>query len=54
MWDRNQMAARAAQELLVDAPPREALQPSRLEEVFHVPFHWNENSQGRVFLTYGR
>ena len=40
--------------LLVDAPPREALRPDRLEKVFHVPFHWNENSQGRVFLTYGR
>ena len=40
--------------LAADGPPCEALRPSRLEEVFRVPFHWHQNEQGRVFLTYGQ
>ncbi len=40
--------------LVADAPPCDALRPDRLQEVFHVPFHWNESAEGRVFLTYGR
>ncbi|MFN7924968.1 MAG: ABC transporter ATP-binding protein [Bryobacteraceae bacterium] len=39
--------------LAADAPPAEAMQPKRLEEVFHVPFHWHRGAEGRVFLTYG-
>lgn len=40
--------------LKADAPPCEAMNPSLLEAVFHVPFHWHQNQEGRVFLTYGR
>lgn len=40
--------------LAANAPPREAMQPQDLERVFHVPFHWHQNAEGRVFLTYGR
>ena len=40
--------------LVADASPAVAMRPPRLEEVFHVPFHWHRNAEGRVFLTYGR
>jgi ABC-type cobalamin/Fe3+-siderophores transport system ATPase subunit len=40
--------------LVSDALPCNALHPDRLEAVFHVPFYWNKNAEGRVFLTYGR
>jgi ABC-type cobalamin/Fe3+-siderophores transport system ATPase subunit len=40
--------------LVADAPPCDALRPQQLEEVFRVPFYWNKNAEGRVFLTYGR
>lgn len=40
--------------LVADGPPCDAMKPSDLERVFHVPFHWHQNSEGRVFLTYGR
>ncbi len=40
--------------LAADAPPCEAMRPEALERIFHVPFHWHQNEQGRVFLTYGR
>lgn len=40
--------------LAADGPPREAMHPERLRSIFHVPFHWHENSEGRVFLSYGR
>ena len=40
--------------LAADAIPCEALEPARLERVFHVPFHWHQSADGRVFLTYGR
>ena len=40
--------------LTADGPPREAMRPADLERVFHVPFHWHQNPEGRVFLTYGR
>ncbi|MBL8176288.1 MAG: ABC transporter ATP-binding protein [Bryobacterales bacterium] len=40
--------------LVADGPPGEALEPRRLEEVFHVPFYWHGGDDGRVFLTYGR
>ena len=46
LLDRGRLAA--------DATPDEAFRPQRLEEVFHVPFHWHRNAEGRVFLTYGR
>ena len=46
LLDRGRLAA--------DAAPREAFRPERMEEIFHVPFHWHENVKGRVFLTYGR
>lgn len=40
--------------LVADGPPCDALEPRRLEEVFHVPFYWHGGDDGRVFLTYGR
>lgn len=40
--------------LAADGPPREAMRPERLQAIFHVPFHWHESSEGRVFLSYGR
>lgn len=40
--------------LAADAPPCDAMRPQDLERVFHVPFHWHQNAEGRVFLTYGR
>lgn len=40
--------------LVADGAPCEALEPRRLEEVFHVPFYWHGGEDGRVFLTYGR
>jgi iron complex transport system ATP-binding protein len=39
--------------LAADAPPCDAFQPARLEAVFEVPFHWHQDSEGRIFLTYG-
>jgi ABC-type cobalamin/Fe3+-siderophores transport system ATPase subunit len=46
LLDRGRLAA--------DAAPCEAMRPEALERIFHVPFHWHQNEQGRVFLTYGR
>ena len=40
--------------LVADGPPCDAMRPADLERVFHVPFHWHQNTEGRVFLTYGR
>lgn len=40
--------------IVADAAPDQALRPERLEEIFHVPFHWHRSEQGRVFLTYGQ
>ena len=40
--------------LVADGPPCDALDPTLLHDVFHVPFHWHTSSEGRVFLTYGR
>ena len=40
--------------LVADGPPCDAMRPADLENVFRVPFHWHQNSEGRVFLTYGR
>jgi ABC-type cobalamin/Fe3+-siderophores transport system ATPase subunit len=40
--------------LVADGPPCDALEPERLHDVFHVPFHWHTSTEGRVFLTYGR
>jgi iron complex transport system ATP-binding protein len=40
--------------LAADGPPCDAMRPVDLERVFHVPFHWHQNAEGRVFLTYGR
>jgi len=40
--------------LAADGPPSEAMRPPELERVFHVPFHWHQSAEGRVFLTYGR
>ena len=40
--------------LVADGPPCDAMRPADLERVFHVPFHWHQNAEGRVFLTYGR
>ena len=40
--------------LAADGPPCDAMRPADLERVFHVPFHWHQNAEGRVFLTYGR
>ncbi|MBI2685248.1 MAG: ABC transporter ATP-binding protein [Acidobacteria bacterium] len=40
--------------LVADAGPLEAMRPDALEHVFHVPFHWHQSAEGRVFLTYGR
>lgn len=40
--------------LSADGPPCDAMRPADLERVFHVPFHWHQNAEGRVFLTYGR
>lgn len=40
--------------LVADGPPCDAMRPADLERVFHVPFHWHQNADGRVFLTYGR
>lgn len=40
--------------LAADGPPCDAMRPGELERVFHVPFHWHQNAEGRVFLTYGR
>ncbi|MFN9263432.1 MAG: ABC transporter ATP-binding protein [Acidobacteriota bacterium] len=39
--------------LAADGNPCAALEPARLEQVFRVPFHWHQNPEGRVFLTYG-
>jgi iron complex transport system ATP-binding protein len=41
-------------QLAADGPPCDAMRPADLERVFHVPFHWHQNAEGRVFLTYGR
>lgn len=46
LLDRGRLAA--------DGPPCEAMEPGALERIFHVPFHWHQNAEGRVFLTYGR
>lgn len=46
LLDRGRLAA--------DGPPCDAMRPSGLQRVFHVPFHWHQNAEGRVFLTYGR
>jgi iron complex transport system ATP-binding protein len=40
--------------LVADGPPCDAMGPADLERIFRVPFHWHQNSEGRVFLTYGR
>lgn len=40
--------------LVADGPPCDAMRPADLERVFRVPFHWHQNQEGRVFLTYGR
>lgn len=40
--------------MAADGPPCEAMRPEELERIFHVPFHWHQSSEGRVFLTYGR
>ncbi len=40
--------------LVADGPPCDAMRPADLERVFRVPFHWHQNGEGRVFLTYGR
>ncbi|HEU0121368.1 MAG TPA: ABC transporter ATP-binding protein [Bryobacteraceae bacterium] len=40
--------------LAADGPPREAMRPEQLRTIFHVPFHWHESGEGRVFLSYGR
>ena len=39
--------------LVADAAPCEAMNPAQLEAVFHVPFEWHVNEQGRGFLNYG-
>ncbi len=39
--------------LVADGPPSDAMRPESLEAVFHVPFEWHRNEQGRVFLNYG-
>jgi iron complex transport system ATP-binding protein len=39
--------------LVADAAPTHAMRPEQLEAVFHVPFEWHTNEQGRVFLNYG-
>jgi ABC-type cobalamin/Fe3+-siderophores transport system ATPase subunit len=46
LLDRGRLAA--------DGPPCDAMRPADLEQVFHVPFHWHQSTEGRVFLTYGR
>ena len=40
--------------LVADGAPCDAMRPADLERVFHVPFHWHQNGEGRVFLSYGR
>lgn len=40
--------------MVADGAPCDAMRPADLERVFHVPFHWHQNAEGRVFLTYGR
>lgn len=40
--------------LAADGPPCDAMKPADLERVFRVPFHWHQNPEGRVFLSYGR
>jgi len=40
--------------LAADGPPCDAMRPVDLERVFKVPFHWHQNAEGRVFLSYGR
>ncbi|MFN0102918.1 MAG: ABC transporter ATP-binding protein [Bryobacteraceae bacterium] len=40
--------------LVADGRPCDAMRPAEMERVFHVPFHWHQTSEGRVFLTYGR
>lgn len=40
--------------LAADGPPCDAMKPASLERVFRVPFHWHQNPEGRVFLSYGR
>ena len=39
--------------LVANAAPRDAMKPDQLEAVFHVPFEWHINEQGRSFLHYG-
>ena len=39
--------------LVADAAPCDAMKPDQLEAVFHVPFEWHTNDQGRSFLHYG-
>jgi iron complex transport system ATP-binding protein len=38
--------------LVADTSP-DAIKSADLEAVFHVPFEWSTNEQGRVFLNYG-